>query len=140
MKTLTISILSLIPFLCFAQDEANLYPKNELSLNTSAFIKEYLSFSDQSVVEQSPILVTYKRFFKKMGLRSGIGFSYRKDDQNDFNGKPFLDREYSIDLRAGVEWRTRVARKWIVFYGVEAVYFRQDQRFLAIMDSQKPQL
>ncbi|NNC93974.1 MAG: hypothetical protein HKN92_00320 [Chitinophagales bacterium] len=98
--------------------------KHEISLNATTFIKDFLTFNNSTVSLLNPYLLNYKYYFGKSAIRTGIGFDFSSSKTSDINDFELKSRIHSIDYRIGMEWKNRLANRWMLFYGFDVIYNR----------------
>lgn len=98
--------------------------KHELALNFTYFIKQFLDFNSSSFAI-SPYGFSYKMIKpNNHTFRTGFGIGYSGSSE-DFEDPTATDRKsknFSFDYRLGYEYQIRLARKWSMFAGVDAVF------------------
>jgi hypothetical protein len=104
--------------------ELNPY-KHQIGINTTLFIKQFLSFSDNNIMADNPYLFTYKYIGNKgTGLRTGLGFSF-VGNKNSSNGNVGLvpdSTDSRFYFRVGYEKQFVLSKHWIAYGGIDVRY------------------
>ncbi|MDL5049007.1 hypothetical protein QQ054_23625 [Oscillatoria amoena NRMC-F 0135] len=128
LKLIVISFL-LLSQAAFAQTDDELKPEHQIGVNATLFIKQFLSFNN-TIAGSSPFLVTYKYIESNQGWRIGVGGSNAttKNNSNTIFGAS-SNSSLLIDTRLGYEWQKGLDKRWLLYYGVDAVYSYSKFRF-----------
>jgi hypothetical protein len=112
---------------------------NELGLDMTPFIKFYLDFSDYgSGYYPANYFLTYRHYFKKGNLRSGLGGNYNySQTPSPYNGDSlkikYESRQKSFEFRIGYEFFQNLSKHWQVYYGADVIagyyYLKNDAPF-----------
>lgn len=124
-KLLSIFAALLFCVAAFAQEnETNSSePSNQLSLNVTSFISNYLTFNPNGIVSNSPYIITYKHLVDGAGLRLGLGGNLSSTSQNPNNGQTLSKTNtMDIDVRLGFEMQERLNKRWLFYYGADVRY------------------
>lgn len=95
---------------------------HEVGVNGTFFVANFLTFSGNIPVSVDPYALQYKVLFKgKDGPRFGFGANYRLLDQSVDQD---IDKAVTtnINMRLGYEHRIRIAKKWKVYVGLDALW------------------
>lgn len=95
--------------------------EDQVFINTTFFIKQILSFTNNNLVI-SPYILGYKWFpSRHHGLRSSIGgnFSSKKDFTDSTSVR--IQKSGSFDMRTGYEYRYSFGKFWTFFAGADVV-------------------
>ena len=119
----------LVAFLSFtiatsAQDQTTPQPplfQHELGLNSTFFVKQFLSFNNFDSLA-TPYLLTYKLRYKAYAFRVGVGGGRNKTVRTE---EGFVDSDtdnsYHYNLRLGVEYQQPIGKRWIGYFGMDFV-------------------
>ena len=115
--------------LSFSQEEEEIgkvHPthfRNEITINATFFIKEFLSFDSEIINPVSPFLITYKHIKNFNAFRFGIGWNIEKSSEEQaFGGGELEDKTNEVELRLGYERQVPLAKRWMVYLGLDGTY------------------
>lgn len=102
---------------------------HELGVNTTLLLKQVFNLSNNTL-PMLPYDITYKYIMKKSALRFGIGLTVDFSSSSTTNSvsntqpspdpiSPTYNRSAATFMRAGWEWRTRLARRFLFYYGAD---------------------
>ena len=118
-NTLLLFALSISVISIAQTDEKNF--KNEIGFNASGFASNYLNFGG-GVISNNPYTFTYKRFFNSGAIRTGLSANGSKFDDNRFVNNGADQTNFVLDSRIGYEWSAKLAEKWSLIYGIDALF------------------
>ena len=106
---------------------------NELGLDLTPLIKNYINFSNTSTYYQPNYMVSYRRYFNKSNFRAAIGGNFlNSESPSPYNGDSlntrYFNKQQSFVLRAGYEWFQNLSPRWQAFYGADLVVGYSKQR------------
>lgn len=127
MKKQIISLLFLfIVFQGFSKDttsvEKPIY-KHQIGINSTEFLRQVISLSNQNILIQSPYLLTYSySSIKNHGFRTGIGFTIdNKTVTRTGTTLPVKLKNFSFQNRIGYQYNFNVHRRVRLFLGADFV-------------------
>jgi len=124
-KLLSISVLFICSIAVFSQEKTTPSVYNhQVGINATAFIKQFLTFNNNITVTNSPYLLTYKHITEGGGLRTGLGLSYSDIIESPASGgvRRAKTNAASIDFRLGFEAQKQLNKRWLFYYGLDALY------------------
>lgn len=124
-KALLTTILFVFCIAAFAQNDepTETTYKNQIGVNATTFIKQFLSLGNNVFASNSPYVVTYKHINNNKGLRAGAGVVFSEFKQNPNNGSTLTsNKTMNIDLRLGYEWQHSLGKRWGYYFGVDGLY------------------
>ncbi|HYG14532.1 MAG TPA: outer membrane beta-barrel protein [Bacteroidia bacterium] len=124
-KTWLATLIILSAITAFGQDtEEEETPRNQLGINATLFIKQFLTLSNTTQPLNNPFLITYKHnLANNVWLRAGVGATYDESKNNPNDGSPMsTSNNMTTNLRAGVEWQHGITKRWLFYNGVDAGY------------------
>jgi hypothetical protein len=92
--------------------------RNEIGINATGFIQQFVAFGNVKTLDQQPYDIFYKYHFKKRNLafRSGFGLEMKTSYTSEVN------RYYQrYDLRLGVEKSANLVKKFYGYYGLDLI-------------------
>jgi hypothetical protein len=99
------------------------YHHHELGLDGTSFIKQFLTFNNQSQAYFPLYYLTYRFHFKNnSNLRTAIGGKYKKENTkapSSSDPNRAKDYEKSFDFRIGYELTKKLSKRWNAFYGMD---------------------
>jgi len=103
-----------------AQDftEKEFYPKYEIGINTTNFIKTFLSLNSSDETVPSPLQITFKKMNadnKALRLQFGLNAKINSEDSDIFQKSTIA----VFDFKVGLEKRNIISSKWFVLYGLD---------------------
>jgi len=104
----------------FAQDDSDIYKKNEVGINATSFIKNFLSLN-ASDVDEGNYMLTYKRHNGNKALRLGLGGRFSQVTEDIEGGGKLTTKDNLAAIRIGYELKKRVSNKWNIYYGIDAI-------------------
>lgn len=128
-------VTSMFIFVCtqnYAQTTDSLarYP-HFIGVNTTIFVKNFLSISSSSVVFNDPYVLVYKYVGKRGGaLRTGVGFNFI-NTVNSSNGNIGLTPDssvYGLYFRMGYEKQLPLAKTFNIYFGADGRYEQKRTR------------
>lgn len=125
MLQLKVCITALLLFATIAsvtaQDTAKQQLKHQLGINTTAFVKEFLSFNTITTVADNPYLITYKYMMGgNTALRAGLGLRILSQKQSSTTTLNVPDSSLiNYYLRIGYEKQFTLAKRWIGYAGCD---------------------
>lgn len=126
MRKLLSTLAALLFFVAaFAQgNETNSAEyKNQLSLNVTSFISNYLTFNNNAIVSNSPYILTYKHLKNGSGVRVGVGAVLSSSSRNPNNGQTLTkSNTTNINVRLGFEQQEKLSNRWLFYYGGDVRY------------------
>jgi hypothetical protein len=125
MRYLLILFLFMLSFRASALSDSTTVVKkkkaqHQLFLNTTFFLKQIISLSNQNIAI-SPYIVGYKCFFKNHGLRAAVGGSFSKKTEFPDTSSTRVTGNNIIDYRVGYEYRHFFGKRWNLSTGVDMV-------------------
>ena len=96
--------------------------RHELGLDATSFIKQFLSFNNQTQGYVPRYYLTYRYHFKHSNLRAAAGGTYKNENvksPNISNPNRARDFEKSFDFRIGYEFTKTLNGRWSAFYGLD---------------------
>lgn len=123
-KTILIIVIAVFTYLgSIAQDSTNLKNNdqlNEIGIDITGFIKQFVISTDQNNYYTPIYLVNYRRLFKAGNIRFAIGGDYNNSDTKDINEEDKLKyKSYSIAALVGWEFEEKLSKRWKIFYGLD---------------------
>ena len=110
-------IFSMNAFNFYAQEEEYVsFRKKEISINATQFIESLFSLNNTSLVEQNASSVLFKSGNGKIYFRSGLSMDHRSTKEDNSKVTSSL-----IGMRAGIEQKNRIGKKWALNSGVGLV-------------------
>lgn len=102
-----------------AQDTTKQQLRHQIGINTTLFVKEFLSFNNTVFAADNPYLLTYKYVLGGKGaLRTGIGIHLNSQKQSSSSVINVPDStQLNYYLRAGYEKQFTLAKRWIGYIG-----------------------
>ncbi len=98
-----------------AEDSKGEKIQREFGFNSTFFVKQFLSFSNNNI-GTSPYIFTYKRINEKnTALRMGLGMGVNVRNSPSSNG--LHSNRINLDLRIGLEKRFLLSPKWLAYTG-----------------------
>lgn len=133
-KTILIIVIAVFTYLgSIAQDSTNLKNNdqlNEIGIDITGFIKQFVISTDQNNYYAPIYLVNYRRLFKAGNIRFAIGGDYNNSDTKDINEQDKLKyKSYSIAALVGWEFEEKISKRWKIFYGLDFrtyIYYEKD--------------
>ena len=120
MKTLAIILLIICTStLSFSQETVTKHFKNEIGVDLTPLVKQFLNFNSATYYTPNPYYLMYRRHINEWAIRAGIGGSYWTEE-NVPNDTTVRNHTISaFDFRLGIERKTDVAKNWQLFYGLD---------------------
>jgi hypothetical protein len=106
-----------------AQDTARFV---EIGLNATPFVRQYLNFGADSILDINPYVLTAEQKRGKYGIRVGLGLLSANDLElaNEDNTEPaFKTNELTLALRAGLVAYKNLSKRFSLKYGTD-LYFQ----------------
>lgn len=102
-----------------AQDTAKQQLKHQIGINSTAFVKEFLSFNTITNVADNPFLLTYKYMMGGNNvLRAGLGIKFLSQKQSSTTSANLPDSSLlNYYLRIGYERQFTLAKRLIGYAG-----------------------
>ncbi len=98
---------------------------NEIGLNATPFINQYLDFNKDSNDVLSPYMISYEHRFNKLGFRVGLGL-FSSDDlhqPDDDNTEPSIrNTTTNFSIRTGAVFYKDITQKFSLKYGLDAFF------------------
>jgi|ERR1043165_3248695 hypothetical protein len=119
-------LVCLLVVFAFAENDtlkvnAKFKPQHQLFANTTFFLKQIISLSNQNIAI-SPYIVGYKCFFhKEHGIRASVGGSFSKKTEFPDSVSTRITNNNSIDYRLGYEYRHLFGKRWYLQTGLDIV-------------------
>lgn len=113
----SLSILSISNAQDFTENE--FYPKFEIGVNTTNFIKTFLSLNSSNETVPSPLHIMYKKIGsdnKAFRVQLGVNAIINSENSDVFQNSTVS----VVDLKIGAEKRNHISEKWFILYGVDA--------------------
>ncbi len=133
LKTLLL-VLMLNVFNVIAQNDSTygnkkLYFQNQIGINATNFIKQFLSLNSASLGAPSSYDFNYKllvgwnsKSTLLAGLRTGVGYTTSSKNSNNItDGTSRNSDNNSFAWRIGAELQQKISKSWLVYYGVDFV-------------------
>lgn len=97
---------------------------NEIGINVSQFIKNYINFSEYYHYHNPVYFINYKRVDDKQAFRISLGGFYTVDkDTGGYNSNTnFSGKTYSINTLIGYEFRHTINKRWMYYYGLHFLH------------------
>ncbi|CAN5199002.1 hypothetical protein BH09BAC1_BH09BAC1_00280 [soil metagenome] len=120
-------LLGCSPMCLLAQVDSTKQPnvrQHELALNFTFFVKQFINFGGNALVV-SPYALSYKYIAAtNHTFRTGLGMGYSSSNQDATDPNLTSRNAHSIqmDVRAGYEYRVRLANSWSMFAGFDGVF------------------
>lgn len=112
---ITASMLFLSIFTLRSQDK-----KNQIGLNVTGFVKQYLVLNSQNISGESPYLLTYRRLGNKFNVRAGMFASSSYTRKDEFGGVQLVyNNTKNFGIRLGVDRTMHLTKKWNLYYGMD---------------------
>lgn len=103
---------------------------HQIGINGTTLLKQFISSGDSSIT-QSPYIFTYKLVMGSFAFRAGVGGTYKTEKiQEEGFADNQTDEEYTIEVRGGFEYQASM-RRWQGSFGVDAIGYIQDDRFIS---------
>lgn len=93
--------------------------KNELSIEATAFIKQFVNLYGTTGQNLSPYLFMYRRHFNEYALRVGIGGNFRNSEvkaDDQFIGNSSY---YTLVLKLGLEKKKDIGQRWQYYLALD---------------------
>lgn len=98
-------------------------PKSNFKNDFGIDVTQFFTVFNSNFTSNSPYFITYRRNYEKGALRFGLG---GRSNSSNSNVNPQLTdfdvASHQLDFRAGYEWQSNFAKRWQVYYGVDAGY------------------
>jgi hypothetical protein len=139
-RILTIILVTVSAHGAFGQlDTKDIYAnKHQIGINTTLFVKQFLSFSDNNILFDNPYLFTYKHIGERgTGLRAGVGFSFL-GSKNTTNGNVDLTPDSTdsrLYFRIGYEKQFVLSKHWITYGGIDARYHSEKTKVVSTIST-----
>jgi hypothetical protein len=114
-----------ISSISFCQEESliNNDFRNEIGIDATMFVKQYLNFasSEYYIYSPSTYLLSYKRIHNKHALRFAFNCYYevKKDTGGYSSNTGNTDKNRYFDARLGYEFRNHIGKRWMYYYGFD---------------------
>jgi hypothetical protein len=96
-------------------------PQHQVFINSTFFLKQIISLSNQNIAI-SPYILGYKCFFtKNHGIRMSVGGSFSKKSEFPDSVSTRITNNNSVDYRVGYEYRHLFGKRWYLQTGVDVV-------------------
>lgn len=124
MRTVIIFLLlfSFIGIDIKAQDDSIQPSRFQFGINATYFVSNFLGLN-QNELDLGPYAFTGKLRLKKTYLRMGLGGqASNRTLANDFTANIFDRKSQIVDLRVGLEWQKKLDKRWVFYYGLDALF------------------
>lgn len=92
-----------------------------LGMNGTSFVKNFLSFNDVNSMGSSPFQFTFRYITtSNFAMRAGLGISALNFEEKDGDNVQKVNSN-SLDISIGFEKRSVVAKRWLVFGGLDLI-------------------
>lgn len=96
--------------------------KNQLGINASYFISQFINFDGYGYNEYPPYMLTYRRICEPGNIRVAIGAEYNSEEvesRYDYDSTIYTNVDYNFAVTAGWEWDVAVSKRWWIYYGAD---------------------
>lgn len=114
--------MSVAAILSFTATMKGQETKNLLALNATTFVKQYLVLNSQSIQNDNPYLITYRRYTKGLNFRIGVGGN-KSYSNNSQMGSMVITRQslQNQQLRLGIDRTVKMTEHWLFYYGLDLI-------------------